>query len=77
MTAMTAQSLDQLSGGRFILGLGMSGPQVVEGWHGVAYQAPLGSTDEYVAILRRIFAGIAPPERPVPAPRAVYGIWNR
>jgi F420-dependent oxidoreductase-like protein len=57
MTAMTAQSLDQLSGGRFILGLGMSGPQVVEGWHGVAYQAPLGSTDEYVAILRRIFAG--------------------
>jgi alkanesulfonate monooxygenase SsuD/methylene tetrahydromethanopterin reductase-like flavin-dependent oxidoreductase (luciferase family) len=44
MTAMTAQSLDQLSGGRFILGLGMSGPQVVEGWHGVPYQAPLATT---------------------------------
>jgi F420-dependent oxidoreductase-like protein len=57
MTAMTAQSLDQLSGGRFILGLGMSGPQVVEGWHGVPYQAPLATTEEYIAILRRIFAG--------------------
>ncbi len=57
MTAMTAISLDQLSGGRAILGLGMSGPQVVEGWHGVPYTAPLRTTEEYVAIVRRIFAG--------------------
>jgi F420-dependent oxidoreductase-like protein len=57
MTAMTAQSLDVMSDGRFVLGLGMSGPQVVEGWHGVPYRAPLGTTEEYVAIVRRIFAG--------------------
>src|SRR5688500_14381459 len=52
-TAMTAMTLDALSGGRFILGLGMSGPQVVEGWHGVAYGKPLGRTREYVEIVRR------------------------
>ncbi|MCU1345710.1 MAG: putative F420-dependent oxidoreductase [Acidimicrobiia bacterium] len=57
MTAMTALSFDQLSGGRLILGLGMSGPQVVEGWHGRPYVDPLGTTEEYVAILRRIFQG--------------------
>lgn len=56
MTAMTAMSLDELSGGRMLLGLGLSGPQVVEGWHGVAYGKPLGKTREYVAILRKIFA---------------------
>ena len=44
MTAMTAMTLDQLSGGRFILGLGPSGPQVVEGWHGVPYGKPLERT---------------------------------
>lgn len=54
MTAMTAMTLDQLSGGRFILGLGPSGPQVVEGWHGVPYAPPLGRFREYVAIVRRI-----------------------
>lgn len=54
-TAMTAMTLDQLSGGRLLLGLGLSGPQVVEGWHGVAYGKPLGKTREYVSILRQIF----------------------
>ena len=56
MTAMTAISLDQLSGGRFILGLGPSGPQVVEGWYGVPYGKPLLRTREYISILRSIFA---------------------
>jgi hypothetical protein len=52
MTAMTAMTLDQLSGGRFLLGLGPSGPQVVEGWHGVAYGKPLVRTREYVVAAR-------------------------
>ena len=56
MTAMTAMTLDQLSGGRMILGLGLSGPQVVEGWHGVSYGKPIGKTREYVSIIRKIFA---------------------
>lgn len=53
-TAMTAMTLDQLSGGRFLLGLGLSGPQVVEGWHGVSYGKPLAKTREYVQIVRDI-----------------------
>jgi F420-dependent oxidoreductase-like protein len=56
MTAMTAMTLDQLSGGRMLLGLGLSGPQVVEGWHGASYAKPLGKTREYVAIIRQILA---------------------
>lgn len=52
MTAMTAATLDSLSGGRFRLGLGVSGPQVSEGWHGVKFDAPLGRTREYVDIVR-------------------------
>ncbi len=56
MTAMTAMSLAQLSGGRFIVGLGASGPQVVEGWHGVAYGRPITRLKEYVAVMRKIFA---------------------
>jgi len=56
MTAMTAMSLDALSGGRFILGLGPSGPQVVEGWHGVPYGRPLTRTKEYIEIIRAILA---------------------
>ena len=56
MTAMTAMTLDQLSGGRFLLGLGLSGPQVAEGWHGQAYGRPLGKTREYVSIVRTILA---------------------
>ena len=53
MTAMTAATLDTLSGGRFRLGLGVSGPQVSEGWHGVRYADPLGRTREYVEIVRK------------------------
>ncbi len=60
MTAMTAITLDQLSGGRFLLGLGLSGPQVVEGWHGRPYGKPLGKTREYVDIVRQILAREAP-----------------
>ncbi len=51
-TVMTAASLDQLSDGRVLLGLGTSGPQVVEGWHGVPWGKPLGRTREYVEIVR-------------------------
>ena len=51
-TAMTAATLDLLSGGRFMLGLGTSGPQVVEGWHGQAWGKPLGKLREYVEIVR-------------------------
>ncbi len=56
MTASTATSLDHLSGGRFLLGLGVSGPQVVEGWHGQRFGKPLVKTREYVSIVRKIWA---------------------
>ncbi|WP_153397401.1 LLM class F420-dependent oxidoreductase [Ornithinicoccus halotolerans] len=56
MTAMTAASLDGLSGGRFELGLGVSGPQVSEGWHGVRFARPLARTREYVEIVRTALA---------------------
>lgn len=56
MTAMTAASLDRMSNGRMLLGLGVSGPQVVEGWHGRPYGKPLGVTREYIEILRAIMA---------------------
>jgi len=56
MAAMTAMSLDHLSGGRFILGLGPSGPQVVEGWYGVPYGKPLQRTREYIEIIRQVWA---------------------
>jgi F420-dependent oxidoreductase-like protein len=55
-TAMTAATLDTLSGGRFRLGLGVSGPQVSEGWHGVRFDKPLTRTREYVAIVRKALA---------------------
>jgi len=61
-TAMTAMTLDALSGGRFLLGLGLSGPQVVEGWHGVPYGKPLRRTREYVEIVRAAIAREAPLE---------------
>ena len=57
MLASTAASLDQLSGGRLILGIGVSGPQVIEGWHGVAYDRPLQRTRETIEIVRRVVAG--------------------
>ena len=56
MAAMTAMSLAELSGGRFICGLGASGPQVVEGWHGVPYGKPVTRLKEYVQIMKQIFA---------------------
>jgi F420-dependent oxidoreductase-like protein len=56
MTAMTAATIDQLSGGRFILGLGTSGPQVSEGWHGVRFGKQLQRTREYVAVVRMALA---------------------
>jgi F420-dependent oxidoreductase-like protein len=56
MTAMTAASLDVLSGGRFRLGLGVSGPQVSEGWHGVRFDKPLARTREYLAVLELALA---------------------
>ncbi len=70
MTAMTAITLDQLSGGRFLLGLGLSGPQVVEGWHGQAYGKPLAKTREYVHIVRQILKR----EKPLSHAGAYYQI---
>jgi len=55
LTAMTAAGLDYVSGGRFVLGLGASGPQVIEGWHGVPYDAPLGRTREIIDICRSVW----------------------
>ncbi len=59
-TAMAALTLDHLSGGRFILGLGASGPQVVEGWYGQPYPKPLARTREYIAIVRQVLAREGP-----------------
>src|SRR5690348_17402340 len=58
--AMTAMSLQALSGDRFLLGIGPSGPQVIEGWHGVPYGKPLGRTKEYIEIIRKALAREAP-----------------
>ena len=55
LTAMTAAGLDFVSGGRFILGLGASGPQVVEGFHGVKYDAQLGRMREVIEICRKVW----------------------
>jgi F420-dependent oxidoreductase-like protein len=70
-TAMAAMTLDHLSGGRLILGLGVSGPQVVEGWYGQPFQKPLARTREYIGILRDIWARKGPvtnegPHYPLP-----------
>jgi F420-dependent oxidoreductase-like protein len=62
MCAMTSMSLHQLSGGRFIVGLGASGPQVVEGWHGVPYGKPVTRTKEYIQIMRKIMSREGPVE---------------
>ena len=55
LTAMTAAGLDAVSGGRFVLGLGASGPQVIEGWHGVPYTKPLAATRETIEICRKVW----------------------
>jgi F420-dependent oxidoreductase-like protein len=60
--AMTAMTLQALSGGRFLCGIGPSGPQVVEGWHGVPFGKPVGRTREYVAIIRQVLERKAPLE---------------
>lgn len=72
-TAMAAMTMDHLSGGRFILGLGVSGPQVVEGWYGMPFAKPLARTREYIKILRDIWARKGPvtndgPHYPLPLP---------
>jgi F420-dependent oxidoreductase-like protein len=70
-TAMAALTLDHLSGGRVILGLGVSGPQVVEGWYGQPFSKPLARTREYISIIRQVLAREAPvsndgPHYPLP-----------
>lgn len=60
--AMTTMALQALSGNRFLCGVGVSGPQVIEGWHGVAYGKPLARTKEYIAIIRAILAREKPLE---------------
>ncbi len=55
LTAMTAAGLDYVSNGRFVLGIGASGPQVIEGWHGVPYHAPIGRTREIIEICRMVW----------------------
>src|SRR2546429_1274573 len=72
-TAMAAMTLDHLSEGRFILGLGASGPQVVEGWYGQPYPKPLARTREYIDVIRQVLAREAPLELqgehyPIPFP---------
>jgi len=59
-TAMTAATLQAMSNNRFLLGVGPSGPQVVEGWHGVPYGKPLTRTKEYIEIVRKVFAREVP-----------------
>ncbi|CAA0125709.1 Putative coenzyme F420-dependent oxidoreductase [BD1-7 clade bacterium] len=73
MAAMTAMTLSQLSGGRFIAGLGASGPQVVEGWHGIPYNKPVTRTREYIQIMREIMAR----EGPVTFDGEVYQLPTR
>jgi len=58
--AMAAMTLDHLSGGRFVLGLGASGPQVVEGWYGQPYPKPLARTREYIEVIRKVLARDVP-----------------
>ena len=65
-TAMAAMTMDHLSGGRFVLGLGISGPQVVEGWYGMPFAKPLARTREYIGILRDVWARNGPVTSPGP-----------
>src|SRR6202000_3556908 len=80
LTAMTAAGLDFVSGGRFTLGLGASGPQVIEGWHGVPYDAPVGRSRELIEICRMVwrrdrlvYDGEHHPPPPPPAPGTRLG----
>ena len=70
--AMAAMTLDLLSGGRVIVGLGVSGPQVVEGWYGEPFSKPLARTREYIEILRSIWARQGPVTHPGPHYRLPY-----
>jgi len=78
-TAMHAMTLDHLSGGRVILGLGVSGPQVVEGWYGQPFDKPVSRTREYVSIVRKILARDQPVTNDgewYPLPYTGRGAWN-
>ena len=80
-TAMHALTLDHLSKGRVILGLGVSGPQVVEGWYGQPFAKPLARTREYIDIIRQVLAREAPvrnagPHYPIPYPEEAPGSWG-
>jgi len=78
-TAMAALALDHLSGGRMILGLGVSGPQVVEGWYGQPFSKPLARTREYVDIIRQVLRREAPVVNPgphYPLPYTGEGAWG-
>src|SRR3954447_19023412 len=68
LLAMTAAGIDALSGGRCVLGLGASGPQVIEGFHGVVYDKPLARTREIVSVCRQVWA----PEAALTTPGPIY-----
>jgi F420-dependent oxidoreductase-like protein len=78
-TAMHALTLDHLTNGRLILGLGVSGPQVVEGWYGQPFSKPLARTREYVSIIRQVLRREAPVSNPgphYPLPYTGPGAWG-
>ena len=78
-TAMAAMTLDHLSAGRVIIGLGVSGPQVVEGWYGAPFSKPLARTREYISIMRKVIAREEPVANPgphYPLPYTGEGSWQ-
>ncbi|HKI75508.1 MAG TPA: LLM class F420-dependent oxidoreductase [Pseudomonadales bacterium] len=78
-TAMAAMTLDHLSGGRMILGLGVSGPQMVEGWYGAPFSKPLARTREYINIIRQVLQRKDPVSNDgehYPLPYSGEGAWN-
>jgi len=80
-TAMATLTLDHLSKGRVILGLGVSGPQVVEGWYGQPFGKPLARTREYIGIIRQVLARSGPvtsdgPHYPLPLPKDAPNAWG-
>ena len=79
--AMQAMTLDALSGGRFCLGIGVSGPQVIEGWHGQPFGKPLSRTKETIDIIRKILRREDPvtadgPNLPLPYPKDAPNSWG-